>query len=59
MKKLKYLYEVVTGIFRGKVYTENEVRNLFSGVQYEIAQEIIGNRSEAIIPLEYFDANKK
>ena len=59
MKKLKYLYEVVTGIFRGNVYTEKEVRKLFSGVQYEIAQEIIGNRSEAIIPLEYFDANKK
>jgi len=41
------------------IYTEEEVRAMFAGVQYEIAQKIIGNRSESIVPLYYFQQNKK
>jgi len=42
-----------------KLYTENEVRNLFSELQYETAQEIIGNRAKVVTPLEFFEEKKK
>lgn len=42
-----------------KLYTEDEVNKLFSKLQYEIAQYIIGNRENPIVPLEFLKEHKK
>jgi len=41
------------------LYTENEVRKILVKIQYEMAQKVIGNRENNIIPTEYFDNIKK
>jgi len=55
----KLLVFIISKIFRCPIYTETEVRKLFSTLQYEIAQEILGNRSEKIVPLDFFKEHKK
>jgi hypothetical protein len=45
-----------------KLYTEQEVRNIFLEMQYEMAQQIIGNRGkdpQRIIPMDFFNERKK
>jgi hypothetical protein len=43
-----------------KLYNEDEVKDMFEKLQYEMAQQIIGNRGkDKIIPLEFFEENKK
>ena len=43
-----------------KVYTPTQVREMFLHYQYEMAQEIIGNRGEKrTTPIEFYNQNKK
>jgi hypothetical protein len=57
-KKIK---QWILSIFIGRYYTEKEVKEILSKMQYEMAQQTIGNRpnTKPIVPIEFWMENGK
>jgi len=60
LKLLNYKENLVR-LLIGRYYTEKEVKEILSKMQYEMAQRIIGNRryEEPIVPMEFWMKNGK
>lgn len=59
--KLAQFKQWILCIVIGRYYTEKEVKEILSKMQYEMAQRIIGNRPNAkpIVPIEFWMENGK
>lgn len=59
--KLSEFKQWILSIVIGRYYTEKEVKEILSKMQYEMAQRIIGNRPNAkpIVPIEFWMENGK
>ena len=58
---LKKFKNWIVSILIGRFYTELEVKEILSKMQYEMAQRIIGNRKgeKPIVPLTFWMENGK
>ncbi len=61
IKYLQQFKQCILSIVIGRYYTEKEVKEILSKMQYEMAQRIIGNRPNAkpIVPFEFWMENSK
>ena len=59
--QLKIIKEKIVHLLIGNYYTEREVYKILHKLQYEMAQQTIGNRPKdiAILPAEFFKENGK
>lgn len=59
--KLVQCKQWILSVVIGRYYTEKEVKEILSKMQYEMAQRIIGNRQgeNPIVPMEFWMENGK
>ena len=59
--KLAQCKQWLLSVVIGRYYTEKEVKEILSKMQYEMAQRIIGNRQgeKPIVPMEFWMENGK
>ena len=59
--KLAQFKQWILSVAIGRYYTEKEVKEMLSKMQYEMAQRIIGNRQgeEPIVPMDFWMKNGK
>jgi hypothetical protein len=59
--KLKQCKQWILSVVIGRYYTEKEVKEILSKMQYEMAQQTIGNRQgeKRIVPMEFWMENEK
>ena len=57
--KLAQFKQWILSVAIGRYYTEKEVKEMLSKMQYEMAQRIIGNRQgeELIVPMDFWMKN--
>ena len=61
ISKLSQCKQWILSVAIGRYYTEKEVKQILSKMQYEMAQRIIGNRQgeKSIVPMEFWMENGK
>jgi len=61
INKLAQFKQWILSIVIGRYYTEKEIKEILSKMQYEMAQEIIGNRQgeKPIVPIDFWMENGK
>ena len=61
ISKLAQCKQWILSVVIGRYYTEKEVKQILSKMQYEMAQRIIGNRQgeKPIVPIEFWMENGK